>query len=202
MGRAKPEKYYSTVGLPVRITRHLSEHEVKHGKAISLTYANHQITGGVHLGTTILIFQASRIIAVNFGKYNIFCKTCTVRLSTIDSEPRLYCVTCTVRLSTIDSVLTKANNFSYNMKRTTDEPLLFNMTAIGYKSWRHKEQGSVFIQYLVNVLRRHAYNDDLASLMTKVNRYMTKNFEPTAGFKQGSTVVSTLTRKVVFSNSK
>lgn len=76
-------------------------------------------------------------------------------------------------------------------------------TVAGYYSWRNTVQGSWFIQALCTVLKKHAHDMDLLSMMTIVCRHVAYDFESCVPNdhrmdrkKQVPTIVSTLTRQV------
>lgn len=99
---------------------------------------------------------------------------------------------------------TDSGYLSYKIPTTCDFLICWS-TVPGQFSWRNTSNGSWFIQSLVHILQSHGLTEDLATLMTKVNRHMILNFEsncPSAphmhGKKQCATIVSTLMRKVQF----
>jgi len=99
---------------------------------------------------------------------------------------------------------TDSGYLSYKIPTTCDFLICWS-TVPGQFSWRNTSNGSWFAQAFVHIMESSAFTDDLASLMTKVNRHMILNFEsncPSAphmhGKKQSATIVSTLMRKVQF----
>ena len=78
--------------------------------------------------------------------------------------------------------------------------LYVHCTQPKFTSYRYPETGSIFIQYLCEVLEEHSNRDDFLSNMTRVNAKVTqhrvkkaKNLE-----KQCTSLQSTLTKKIRF----
>ena len=71
-------------------------------------------------------------------------------------------------------------------------------TVPGYVSWRNSERGSWFIQALVDTLASYSANEDLVSMLVRVNRTVATNFEAKGRRKQMPSPVVQLLKKVYF----
>ena len=80
--------------------------------------------------------------------------------------------------------------------------LLAYATAPGFVSWRHSEKGSWFIQALVDVLKNYAKDEDLVSMLVRVNGKVAHEFESHGKKKQIPAPVIMLTKKVYFTSAK
>lgn len=82
--------------------------------------------------------------------------------------------------------------------------LVMYATAFGYYAWRSPETGAYFIQSLIQQMQKHAFNEDLLTILTYVNKqvaieYTSKNDGTTYGnCKQMCCIVSMLTRLLYF----
>lgn len=71
-------------------------------------------------------------------------------------------------------------------------------TLPGFVSLRSQENGSWYIQSLVNVFSQHAFEEDVLSLLTFVNYNVSRKFKTMNGFRQIPAPQSTLTKKLFF----
>lgn len=71
-------------------------------------------------------------------------------------------------------------------------------TTRGYKSFRHPETGSIFIQTLTDVLNQHSHEKDLLSMLTIVNHKVANEFESSSHKRQQPNFESTLLKKLYF----
>lgn len=67
----------------------------------------------------------------------------------------------------------------------------------GYKSFRTPDE-SFFIQSLMNIISADYHKDDLLSMLTTANRFISAYLQSKKGSSQVSTITSTLTRKIYF----
>jgi hypothetical protein len=85
---------------------------------------------------------------------------------------------------------------------TTDADLLLSYaTTPGFASWRDKRTGSWYIQALVEVIKNYAAKEDLASMLTRVNRKVAIECESKCSnkrVKQMPAPLTKLTKKLFF----
>lgn len=87
--------------------------------------------------------------------------------------------------------------------------LLYSCYILGYFSWRSPDKGSWFIQALCQEFQENVNRCDLMTMLTFVNRRVSTfyrsnvpNDKSMHGKKQVCTIVSTLTRLMVFRSKK
>ncbi|XP_015780003.1 PREDICTED: volume-regulated anion channel subunit LRRC8A-like [Acropora digitifera] len=71
-------------------------------------------------------------------------------------------------------------------------------TLPGFVSLRSRQDGSLYIQSLVEVFSQHAFEEDVLSLLTFVNYNVSRKFKTMNGFRQIPAPQSTLTKKLFF----
>jgi hypothetical protein len=79
--------------------------------------------------------------------------------------------------------------------------LISYATTPGFVSWRHKENGSWYIQSIFEIFQRHAEKEDLISMLTMVNEKVATEFQSTydsKNVKQMPGPVTMLTKKLFF----
>ena len=72
----------------------------------------------------------------------------------------------------------------------------------GYAAWRNEENGSWFIQSIVEAIRDYSEDHDLVSILTEVNRKVAEKCETKGEKKQISTFVSQLRYKLYLKKGK
>lgn len=80
-----------------------------------------------------------------------------------------------------------------HLEKFTDLVLAYS-TFPGEVSWRHPSNGSYFIDAVLNVLRKHALDEDVLSMLVKVNHQVSTNLAQ-HGKEQIPAPVFTLTKK-------
>ena len=80
----------------------------------------------------------------------------------------------------------------------TADMLYAYSTVPGYYAWRNSENGSVFIQTFIDVLRRQYKDDHLTDMLTMVNDQVAREYESHGGMKQMSSFTSQLRKKLYF----
>ena len=73
----------------------------------------------------------------------------------------------------------------------------YQLCSLGYVSFRSTDHGSWYVNALVNVFSTYYGNEDVMSMMTKVNQKVTDAYT-SRGYKQCPAPVFTLTKKVYF----
>ncbi|XP_078725723.1 caspase-9 [Lampetra fluviatilis] len=68
----------------------------------------------------------------------------------------------------------------------------------GFVSWRDRNQGSWFIQVMLEVFKKHAINEDLISMITLVNEKLSDEYQAKGVFKQISSPLNTLRKRLYF----
>nr|XP_032818164.1 caspase-9 [Petromyzon marinus]XP_032818165.1 caspase-9 [Petromyzon marinus] len=68
----------------------------------------------------------------------------------------------------------------------------------GFVSWRDCKQGSWFIQVMLEVFKKHAVNEDLISMITLVNEKLSNEYQAKGVFKQTSSPLNTLRKRLYF----
>ena len=76
--------------------------------------------------------------------------------------------------------------------------LLAYSTVPGFVSWRNSEKGSWFVQALCEVFMTYAGQEDLLSMLVRVNRKVAQEFQSYEQKKQVPSPVVRLTKKVYF----
>lgn len=76
--------------------------------------------------------------------------------------------------------------------------LLAYSTVPGFVSWRNSEKGSWFIQALCEIFMTYAGEEDLVSMLVRVNRKVAREFQSYQHEKQVPSPVVRLTKKVYF----
>lgn len=76
--------------------------------------------------------------------------------------------------------------------------LIAYSTVPGFVSWRNQDEGSWFVQALVEVFKTYASREDILSMITRVNRKVAMEFESSCKKKQMPAPVLMLTRKLYF----
>ena len=71
-------------------------------------------------------------------------------------------------------------------------------TLPGFVSYRSSQEGSWYIQCLVEVFSQYAFEEDVLSLLTFVNYNVSRKFKTMHGFRQIPAPQSTLTKKLFF----
>ncbi|XP_031561639.1 caspase-3-like [Actinia tenebrosa] len=76
--------------------------------------------------------------------------------------------------------------------------LIAYSTVPGFVSWRNQDEGSWFVQALVDVFKTYASKEDILSMITRVNRKVALEFQSSCKKKQMPAPVLMLTRKLYF----
>lgn len=76
--------------------------------------------------------------------------------------------------------------------------LLAYSTVPGFVSWRNSDKGSWFVQALCEILMNYAGQEDLVSMLVKVNGKVAREFQSYELKKQVPSPVVRLTKKVYF----
>lgn len=71
-------------------------------------------------------------------------------------------------------------------------------TVPGYVSWSNLQKGSWFVQAIVDVFNAYAHEDDVVSMLVRVNGKVAREFETFNRKKQIPAPVIMLTKKVFF----